>query len=139
MIVIDAKDCIVGRLATFAAKKALQGEEVRVINSEKAIISGEPAITISKYLARRTLVKVKATPEFKPKWPRRPDLLLRRIIRGMLPFDKPRGRAAYRRVKCYIGVPKELESAERIKVGEKKVKKWMSILELCKALGWQAR
>ncbi len=38
-MIIDANNMILGRLASFAAKKALLGEKIDVINCEKAVIS----------------------------------------------------------------------------------------------------
>lgn len=37
------------------------------------------------------------------------------MIRGMLPdYRKGRGRVAYKKIRCYIGVPKEFEHSEKI-------------------------
>jgi len=37
--VIDSENLLVGRLASMVAKRALAGEEIAVINAEKAVIS----------------------------------------------------------------------------------------------------
>ena len=34
-------------------------------------------------------------------------MYFRRVIRGMIPWKKPRGKAAFRNVKVFIGVPDE--------------------------------
>ena len=107
-MIIDAEGNSVGRLGSFVAKNLLKGEKIIIINAEKAIISGNKQDIIKKYLVRRSL-KQKANPEHSPKWPRRPDLLLKRIIRGMLPYDKAKGRSAYKRLRVYLGIPKQLE------------------------------
>ncbi|MFH0971966.1 MAG: 50S ribosomal protein L13 [Candidatus Micrarchaeota archaeon] len=107
-MIIDATDAIVGRLATVAAKSALQGEEVVILNAEKAVISGDPLKTASKYYNRRGMTQ-KANPENAAKWPRRADLMFKRIIRGMLPKHSPRGKAAEGRIMVYLGVPKGFE------------------------------
>ena len=39
MKVIDASDCIMGRLASSVAKTLLNGEEVHIVNAENAVIS----------------------------------------------------------------------------------------------------
>ena len=54
-IIIDADNSAMGRVASFAAKSALRGDEVSILNSEKAIISGRKVDTIEDYKARRTL------------------------------------------------------------------------------------
>ncbi len=130
-MIIDAKDAIVGRLAAFAAKKALQGEEVIIVNSEKALISGNPLNTVRKYSGRRGMTQ-KANPENAAKWPRRADLLLKRIIRGMLPKHSPRGKAAEERVKAFLGVPKNYEGkAQKIQgVVEQLANRFITLGEL---------
>jgi large subunit ribosomal protein L13 len=139
-MIVDADGNPIGRLGTFVAKKILNGENVIVINAEKAIISGNKKSIVKKYLVRRSL-KQKANPEHSPKWPRRPDLLVKRIIRGMLPYDKAKGRIAYKRLRVYIGVPKELEekikSEPPVTLEKKDYKKFITILDLCKELGWR--
>jgi large subunit ribosomal protein L13 len=139
-MIVDADGNPIGRLGTFVAKKVLSGENVIVINAEKAIISGNKQNIIKKYLVRRSL-KQKANPEHSPKWPRRPDLLVKRIIRGMLPYDKAKGRSAYKKLRVYIGVPKELEekikSESPVTLEKKDYKKYITILDLCKELGWR--
>ncbi|MEM3754809.1 MAG: uL13 family ribosomal protein, partial [Candidatus Bathyarchaeia archaeon] len=47
-IIIDAKNSILGRLASYIAKKILQGNHVIVINVEKAIISGKKSSATKK-------------------------------------------------------------------------------------------
>ena len=51
-----------------------------------------------------------------PTHPRRPDTYVRRVIRGMLPRKKPKGRTAFRRVRVYIGVPEEYRDKSTVKV-----------------------
>ena len=108
-MIIDAKDMIVGRLATFVAKKALMGEEVTIVNSEKAVITGNPKEILEEYKKKRSRGAALIGPYF----PKGSERILKRIIRGMLPYKQPRGREALDRVKCYIGVPKEFEGKEK--------------------------
>jgi len=110
MIVIDATGLIVGRVATYAAKQALLGNQVRIINSEKAIISGKRENTFDDYLNRRE----RGTHAKGPFVHRGPEKILRRAIRGMLPYKKPRGKEAFRRVLCYVGVPDEFKDKKSI-------------------------
>jgi large subunit ribosomal protein L13 len=104
MTVIDANNLILGRMASNVAKRLLNGEEIKIINAERAIISGRKDTTFArykKYIAR-------GSREFGPRFPRRPDQLVARTIRGMIPHTKTSGREAYNRLKVYIGVPPEL-------------------------------
>jgi large subunit ribosomal protein L13 len=108
--VIDASGVIVGRLASYVAKRLLDGEEIVVVNAEKAVISGSKEHVVDAFktrLGRRTLgSQTKA-----PKHPRRPEMYVRRVVRGMLPWKKPRGKKAYRRLEAYVGVPQDLKDA----------------------------
>jgi large subunit ribosomal protein L13 len=105
MIVIDATNLILGRLASHAAKLALQGEEVRVVNCENAIKTGDKKRILAVYQKSRD----RGTPTTGPFLSRYPDRMIRRSIRGMLPMDRSRGREAFDRVMCYMGVPDDLK------------------------------
>lgn len=104
-MIIDATNLIVGRLAAFAAKKALLREKVDVVNCEKAVITGDPNVSYEKLKQKID----RGAPLKGPYHPRMPDRIVRRVIRGMLPWKKTRGREAFKRVMCYIGVPEELK------------------------------
>jgi large subunit ribosomal protein L13 len=111
-MIIDATNTILGRLATYAAKQALLGEEVNIINSEKAIVTGEKQTVFARYKQRYA----RGTPSTGPFILRMPDRLVRRTVRGMLPYKIPRGAAAYKKVMCYVGVPAEFEDKETITI-----------------------
>jgi len=106
--VVDASNLILGRMASYVAKQALEGKKMVVLNAEQAIISGTKARVVARAktkLKTRTL----GNQEKAPTHPRRPDNYVRRVIRGMLPWKKPHGKQAFHRVIVYIGVPKEYE------------------------------
>lgn len=112
MRIIDASGLVLGRMASKVAKLALQGEEVRIVNCEKAVISGK-----KKQMLERWKTKVNWTDPHKgPFHQLMPDRFVRRVVRGMLPKKKwsegSRGRQAFSRVMCYIGVPQELKGKE---------------------------
>ncbi|MEM3399696.1 MAG: 50S ribosomal protein L13 [Candidatus Micrarchaeia archaeon] len=133
-IVIDCSDCVVGRIGAHVAKKLLLGYKVALLNAERALFSGSLRNLKEKYQTRRSL-KNKANPEFSPKWPRRPDLLVKRIIRGMLPWGSARGRDAYHNLRVYIGNPKNMKPNKEFgKVGDKT--KYVSVEKLCLQLGY---
>lgn len=136
MILIDAKDCLLGRLATYAAKYALQGNNVIVVNCEKAYISGSKQNVFEDYLNR----KARGTPRKGPYLLRMPDKIVRRTIRGMLPYKKASGRDAYKRVFCYIGFPDEYKNEKPIelkgiKINKLPTLKYVDLLTLSKRLG----
>lgn len=136
LYVIDAANAIVGRVATQAAKQALHGYKVRVINAEKAVITGRKRWIIDEWKRRF----VQGVPRKGPYIHRYPDRILRRIIRGMLPHHQPRGRVAFANTMCYIGVPTELKGVEAHKIAGAAATKlpttrYLTIGEVCKELG----
>jgi large subunit ribosomal protein L13 len=54
----------------------------------------------------------KGSKERGPYFPKRSDMILRRTIRGMLPYKKAFGKAAFSRLRVYMGIPKELTDVE---------------------------
>ncbi len=138
-MIIDATSSIVGRLSAYASKKLLNGEEVAIVNAEKAVISGDAVKITARYKARRGM-RYMANPEKSAKWPRRPDMFLKKIISGMLPKHSSRGAAALKRLKTYIGTPKQFESqkCEKMpKTADKLSGKSISIEKICANLGWE--
>ena len=137
-MIIDATNLILGRLASKAAKHALSGEEVTVINCEKAIVTGNKKQIFDSYIGKFDIGQVNQGPYF----PRKPDQLVRRTIRGMLPRKKPKGRSAFERVKCYIGMPSQIKQAEARSLPEAsgdRIKKTshITVLELCRHIGYR--
>lgn len=113
MIVYDAEKHVAGRLATTIAHRLLSEEvEIVIVNAEKAIITGDRDNILENYKAKRDRGYTHSGPFF----PRRADLILKRTVRGMLPYDRPMGRAAYKRLKVYVGVPDEFTDAQKEKV-----------------------
>src|SRR2546422_2206850 len=104
--IVDASNLILGRMASYVAKKALDGKSMVVINAERAAISGTKQRVVARAkqkLKTRTLGNLEKSPTH----PRKPDGYVRRVIRGMLPWKKPSGKQAFHRVKVYIGTPDE--------------------------------
>ncbi|ABW02690.1 50S ribosomal protein L13 [Caldivirga maquilingensis] len=107
-VVIDASNHVAGRLATVVAKLALQGKRVIIINAEKAVVTGDRNMVIDWFKRRMSEIRTHYNPEkVGPKWPRRPDRILRRIIRGMLPYKRSKGKSALKRIRIFMGVPSE--------------------------------
>ena len=135
MKVIDATNCVLGRLSTFTAKELLKVETIAIVNAEKAFISGSRDSIVGEYKRKREL----GTQRKGPFYPRVPDRILKRTVRGMLPYQKPNGREAYKRLKVYIGVPEEFKdkSAEKIDKLVFKGTKGISLGELSGYLGFR--
>ena len=139
-IIIDATDMVAGRLAAFAAKQALLGYEVSVINAEKAVITGNRQSTLEYYQHKNTVVGVWSKGPFYFKVP---DRFLRRLIRGMLPYKSPRGSAAYHRILCYKGAPTTLTGdivtpPAKAQIARSKSVNYITIQEICKHMGGKA-
>jgi len=131
--IIDASGATLGRLSTNAAKRLLSGEEIFVINSEKAIISGKKSTIKNRYKQKREVGTYRKGPFF----PRMPDQIVKRTIRGMIPYQTPHGRTAFKKLKCYMGIPKEFEGEkfEKITEAEKQPVDFITIEELSRSLG----
>jgi len=93
-IIIDAENAVIGRLASYAVKQSLRGKHVAIVNAEKAIITGDPKVTENKILERLQ----RGSPQHGPFYPKSPDMILRRMIRGMLPYKQPKGRSAFKKL-----------------------------------------
>ena len=94
-----------GRLASSVAKSLLNGEEVHIINAENAVISGSKDMVFGEYISKRNLNH----PRKGPYYPRMPHLMLKRAVRGMIPYQKPKGREAFKRLKVDVGTPLALQ------------------------------
>jgi len=131
--IIDANGATLGRLSTNAAKRLLNGEEIAIVNTEKAIISGKKTAIKNRYKQKREVGTYRKGPFF----PRTPERIVKRTVRGMIPYQTPHGRAAFKRLKCYVGIPKEFEGkkTESIKEAEKQPVDFVTIEELSIYLG----
>lgn len=138
--VYDAENLVIGRLAARVAKDALLGNRVAIVNVEKAIITGERRTVIEAYKEKFN-IKTSYNPRRGPFHHRRPDKLVRRIIRGMLPWPKPRGKQALKRVHVYIGVPDQFAEVEKIVLEDCKysslTRKFITVGDLSHELGWR--
>ncbi|MFA5395810.1 MAG: 50S ribosomal protein L13 [Methanomicrobiales archaeon] len=106
--IIDATGLRLGRLASIVAKRSLQGEEIAIVNAEQCVVSGGRATVIADYDHKRK----RGSREGGPFFPRRPDHIIKRTIRGMVPYKRARGADALRRVMVHVGVPDEFQGAE---------------------------
>lgn len=135
MKVIDAENMVLGRLAQHVAKQALLGHKVAVVNTEKAVITGNKRTILEKYKHRRE----RGAPRTGPFFPRLPERIFKRTVRGMLPYKKPRGREAFKNIMCYHGIPNDLQDKKIEKIDEFDIKhknvSYTNVLTISKELG----
>lgn len=130
MKIIDGKNAVLGRLASYVAKEALKGEQIVILNCEQIIITGNKRFIEEDFKAKRRRVGFS---QKGPKISRLPHLIVKRTIRGMIPnYRTGRGKEAFKRIRCYEGVPKEFEDKKKIISGKEKQDKFMMVGELSK-------
>jgi large subunit ribosomal protein L13 len=99
-VVVDARNCILGRVASEVAQRAMNGEKIAIINAEDAVITGSEEDVMGVYRKRTEIGSDQG-----PYYPKRPDRIFKRAVRGMIPYKKPRGREAFSGVRVYVGNP----------------------------------
>ena len=133
---VNAEGLILGRMSSKVAKKLLNGEEVVIINAEKTVISGKKK---SKILEAHVFLEVGA-PARGPFHYRRPDRIVRKTVRGMLPMDKMKGKKALAKLQVFLGVPEELKNQKPEAVPDAESAKLkgpqFTLAELAKEIGW---
>lgn len=135
MRVIDADGRVLGRMAVEVAKMAKTGEEIAIVNAEKAVISGRKEAVFGKYLARRN----RGSPQHGPFFPRGPAEIVRRAVRGMVGYKTIEGKKAFSKVRVYVGIPEEFKNKKAEKIGkgvESLACEFVLIGELSKHLGY---
>jgi len=134
--VIDASGLILGRMASVVAKRLLMGESIVIVNAEKAAISGR---RLSRVREARAFLDV-GHPGKGPYHPRRPDQIVRRTVRGMLPHRIPRGQQAWGRLRVFLGLPEEFRGAQLETIAEASVGKlkcpYVSVGDFAREIGW---
>lgn len=134
--VIDASGLILGRMASIVAKRLLNGEKVTIVNAKNAVISGKRKKTIEE---ARKFLEI-GHPRKGPYHPRRPDKIVRRTIRGMLPRRKPKGQQAYKRLRVYIGVPDGLKGSKMETISDIDSSRlrcpYVKVSDLAREIGW---
>ncbi|MEM3403896.1 MAG: 50S ribosomal protein L13 [Nitrososphaeria archaeon] len=112
LIIVDGTNHLLGRLASYVSKLLLQGNKVIIVNAEKILVSGDRRRSLQEYLERQKL-KSRVNPIYGPYHAKRPENIVSKTVRGMLPMRKSKGVIAYDRLRVYVGVPKEFEGTEK--------------------------
>lgn len=138
-VIVDGTNLIAGRLCSHVAKLLINGSRVSIVNSENIMISGDRKAIIEEY---RKFLEISSitNPKFGPFHPRRPDTMITKMVRGMLPKNKPSGKTALKRLRAYLGVPNELRSRKTIQFEDAKIRKpapyYTTMGELGRMVGW---
>lgn len=134
--IINADGLILGRMASTVAKRLLNGEEIIIVNAEKAVLSGKKK---SKVMEAKEFLEV-GSPRKGPSHPRRPDMIIKRTVRGMLPYKQPKGKQAFKRLKVFIGIPEEFKDEKMETITDAQAKNlpcpYFTIEEFAKEIGW---
>ena len=138
MKIYDADNQILGRMSSVIAKQLLEGEKIMVVNCEKAVLSGNAKSKKEFYLHRVQ----RGDPIHGPFFPKQPNNIFRRTVRGMLPWDRTRGRNAYKNLKVFIGVPEEFKDKAFEKISDadavKLKRKYIRLADVSAAVGGKA-
>ena len=136
--VVDGTNLIAGRLCSNVAKLLRNGNRVFIINCEKIMMSGKRPSIVREY---EDFLKINSIihPKHGPVHPRRPDTIIKRMVRGMLPRETPSGKTDLARLRTYIGVPKEVKGIEKIQFEKSKITKspsnYTSMAEISRYIG----
>jgi large subunit ribosomal protein L13 len=135
-VVVNAEGLILGRMCSKIAKRLLNGEVIIIVNAEKIVLSGKKK---SKVAEAKQFLEVGA-PERGPFHSRRPDRIVCKTVRGMVPWRQPKGKNAYKRLKVFMGVPKELKDMKMETVDQAQATKLkgphFTLAELAVEVGW---
>lgn len=139
-IILNGQMCILGRVGSEIAELALDGHRVALLNAEEIIKSGDKNTTIDDYHEKRKLGSQSG-----PYYPKQPDGIVKRSIRGMLPYKTSRGRDAFQRIRVYIGIPDKFSGEakvpenKRVALNPQKNKDYVTIGEVSSSIGAKVR
>jgi len=140
-VYIDASGQIAGRMCSKVAKELLSGKRVVVLNAENALVSGRSTSVYRQWQARLEIYS-HVNPIYGPIHPRRPDNILRRMVRGMVPKTKAKGKSAMNHLRVYMGVPEKYAGVKTTKyedaVATRPLPSYTTIAEISKNIGWNA-
>ncbi len=140
LIVVDASNCISGRICSKISKLLLQGNRVSVVNAEKVMVSGNKYEVIESYKKKLEVGSV-TNPIHGPFHPRRPDTIITKMVRGMVPKTKSSGIQAFKKLRVYIGIPDELKNSQMQTFEDAKITKpesfYISMGDVAKQIGWK--
>lgn len=135
---INGDGLILGRMASLVAKRLMGGETIDIVNSEKIVVSGKRQMIFQK---EHKFLEVGGRNDSGPVHFRQPHRIVRRSIRGMIPYRKPTGKVAFSRLKVHIGIPEELETAELESMpkvhSSNLARRFVTIGDIAESIGWK--
>ncbi|MDA4135623.1 MAG: 50S ribosomal protein L13 [Thaumarchaeota archaeon] len=138
-IYVDASEQIAGRMCSIVARELLAGKRVVVLNAEKALVSGKTQSVFRQWQTRLEIYS-HVNPIYGPIHPRRPDNIVRRMVRGMVPKTKPSGKTAMNRLRVYMGVPEKYVGIKTRKfddaMARRPIPQYVTIAQISKNIGW---
>jgi large subunit ribosomal protein L13 len=141
VVVVDATNCIAGRMCSHVSKLLLEGNRVAIVNAEKAMLSGNNRYKTIELYKEHLEINSVTNPIHGPFHPRRPDTILSKMVRGMVPKRKSSGITAFKRLRVYIGVPEEMKGAKMESFSDSKITKpeayYISVGEIARQIGWK--
>jgi large subunit ribosomal protein L13 len=139
VLYVDASGQIAGRMCSIVARELLSGKRVVVLNAEKALISGRSTSVFRQWQARLEIYS-HVNPMYGPIHPRRPDNILHRMVRGMVPKTKAKGVGAMSRLRVYMGVPAKYADVKASKFDDalatRPLPSYTTVAEIAKNIGW---
>jgi large subunit ribosomal protein L13 len=125
MKIIDGEGAIMGRLASYAAKEALKGEKIVIVNCKKILVTGNKINIKEETQEKRNRF---GSSQKGPKHHKSSEKIMKRTLRGMLPnFREGRGKTAFKNIMCYNEVPKEFQDKTMIKYGKNQKRKFIKL------------
>jgi len=118
--IIDGKNAVIGRLASYAAKEALKGEDIIVVNCRDVLITGNKKNIKKEFEEKRKRV---GSGQKGPKISQLSYQIVKKAIRGMLPnYRIGREKIALQKIKCYDDEPEEYKEKEKISMKKEVIK-----------------
>mmetsp|Transcript_169 Transcript_169/g.150 ORF Transcript_169/g.150 Transcript_169/m.150 type:complete len:201 (-) Transcript_169:61-663(-) len=142
-IIIDAREHLLGRLASVIAKELLSGQKVVVVRCDEIVISGSLVRNRVKYAQFRNK-RMNTNPGKGPYHFKSPARMLWRTVRGMVHQKTARGQEAIGRLSTFEGIPHPYDKKKRVVVpAALRVMRLKSIREhtvlgvLADSVGWK--
>ena len=138
-VYVDATNQIAGRLSSIVAKLLISGRRVVVVNAEKSLLSGSRTSVVRQW-QERLEISSHVNPIYGPIHPRRPDNILKRMVRGMVPRKKAKGVTAMKRLRVFVGLPPGVDAGKLTQFKDaaatRPIPVYVTMRDLSKTLGW---
>jgi len=141
-LIIDARDHILGRLAATVAKHSLMGCRIIVLRCERIVMSGHLVRNKLKMMSFRGH-SMNTNPRKGPFSITSPSHMFFRVVRGMLPHKRKKGKRALSNISVFDGIPPRFAHIRKMKIipAFRCIKldpnrPYTSLGRLCTCFGW---